>query len=91
MSTTHKEMNERFESWRKEHMASLIRMGYPEASRAFGDLGSIHWAAWQSAWQASRESLVIELPKEDSNIDYSGYVSLSEVEEAIHAAGVKTK
>ena len=46
--------------------------------------------AWY-AWQASRECLVIELPKEDLNIDYPGYVSLSEVEEAIHTAGVKYK
>lgn len=42
-------------------------------------------------WQASRECLVIDLPKEDLNIDYSGYVSLREVEDSIHAAGVKTK
>lgn len=50
--------NQQFEEWRNEQIASLIRMGYPDAARAFRDLGSIHW----SAWEASRAALVIELP-----------------------------
>lgn len=56
------------------------------SSDAYQMLKAAEWA-----WQASRDCLVIELPKEDLNIDYSGYVSLSEVEYSIHAAGVKTK
>lgn len=56
------------------------------SSDAYQMLKAAEWA-----WQASRECLVIDLPKEDLNIDYSGYVSLSEVEYSIHAAGVKTK
>lgn len=37
-----------FESWRKEQIASLVRMGYPDAAKAFGDLGSVQWAGWQA-------------------------------------------
>lgn len=102
MSMTHKEMNEKYESWRKEQIAYLVRTGYPEAARAFRDLGSIHWAAWQSAWQASRESLVVELPNrfDEKYQDYYDDVEggcfnearyIKDVHAVIHAAGVKTK
>ena len=56
------------------------------SSDAYQMLNAAEWA-----WQASRECLVVDLPKEDLNIDYSGYVSLSEVEESLAAAGVKYK
>lgn len=46
--------------------------------------------AW-SAWQASRAALVIELPPEDTNIDYHGYISRQDAVEAIEAAGLKVK
>lgn len=60
MST--EKMNSEFEVWRKEQIASLMRTGYPEAAKAFRDLGSIHWMAWQSSWQASRAAIDVELP-----------------------------
>jgi hypothetical protein len=40
--------NAAFEDWRKEQIASLVRMGYPDAAKAFRDLGSIQWAGWQA-------------------------------------------
>lgn len=45
---TGREENADFETWRKEQIASLIRMGYPEAAKAFRDLGSVQWAGWQA-------------------------------------------
>ena len=41
---------QKFEEWRKEQIASLVRMGYPDAAKAFRDLGSVQWAGWQAAW-----------------------------------------
>lgn len=46
--------------------------------------------AWW-AWQASREAIEVELPREDRNIDYSGYISKSETEAAIESLGLKVK
>lgn len=37
-----------FEAWRNEQIASLVRMGYPLAAKAFRDLGTIQWAGWQA-------------------------------------------
>ncbi len=45
---TGREENAEFETWRKEQIASLIRMGYPDAAKAFHDLGSVQWAGWQA-------------------------------------------
>ena len=42
------EENAEFETWRKEQIASLVRMGYPDAAKAFNDLGSVQWAGWQA-------------------------------------------
>lgn len=80
-------------------MSDLMR---EEMKKAYEDVVGEPWddaglhkqawcISWEKAWQASRETLFIELPKEDLNIDYPGYISLSEAEDAIHAAGVKTK
>ncbi len=41
--------SEQFEKWRKDQIASLIRTGHVEAAKAFEQLGSIHWMAWQSS------------------------------------------
>lgn len=88
-----KEANERFEQWRKEQISSLIRTGHLEAAKAFEQLGSIHWMAWQPAWSLSRESLVIELP----TITGYEYDPLADADyrarcrEAIEAAGLKVK
>jgi len=54
--------NQKFEEWRNEQIASLIRMGYPDAAKAFRNLGSIQWAGWQAGWQASRAAIEVELP-----------------------------
>lgn len=83
-----KEASEKFEQWRKEQIASLIRTGHLEAAKAFEQLGSIHWMAWQSAWSMSRESLAIELPTSDPlGVQYWK----TDVIEAIEAAGLKVK
>jgi len=57
--------NQKFDEWRNEQISSLIRMGYPDAAKAFRELGSIHWAGWQAAWIASRAAIEVELPAED--------------------------
>lgn len=44
--------------------------------------------AWKAAWMASRECLVIELPKSGIR---AGSAYISSCEAAVHAAGVKTK
>lgn len=94
MST--EKMNSEFEVWRKEQIASLMRTGYPEAAKAFRDLGSIHWMAWQSSWQASRVAIEVELPKceyADSASEYSkGHrQGIRACREAIGSLGLKIK
>lgn len=42
-------------------------------------------------WKASRAAIEVELPREDRNIDYSGYISKSETEAAIESLGLKVK
>ena len=85
---------QQFEDWRKEQIACLVRNGFLEAAKAFRNLGSIHWAAWD----ASRQSLVIELPQrcsyelqgmtDDANGDYLDY---SETVAATQLTGAKVK
>ena len=68
--------------------------GEPEFSTGMG-LTQMKW----EAWQASRETLVIELPKPRVARGYGEQVAdalgfndgINYCEEAIHAAGVKTK
>ena len=71
----------------------------PEDAVAFLETGSNGYrsvstkSAWW-AWQASRECLVIELPKEENYVQSSEtamFFLLEDVRETIHAAGVKTK
>lgn len=48
--------NEKFEAWREDQIAALVRMGYPDAAKAFRELGSIQWAGWQGrANQATQQ------------------------------------
>ena len=89
---SNEKMNSEFEVWRKEQIASLMRSGYPEAAKAFRDLGSIHWMAWQSSWQASRAAIEVELPKggsmwDDEPVD----ISRSDAVTAIESLGLKVK
>lgn len=83
-------MREEFEEWQLQTYCGgserLRKCKNDESYYYYTDV-QLKW----KAWQASRECLVIELPKEDLNIDYPGYVSLSEVGDAIHAVGVKTR
>lgn len=82
--------NQKFEDWRKEQIASLIRMGYPDAAKAFRDLGSVQWSGWQAAWQASREAVVIELPERDGvNMYGIDVFEKNDLIAVIEAAGVK--
>jgi hypothetical protein len=96
-----KEADEKFEQWRKEQIASLIRTGHLEAAKAFEQLGSIHWMAWQCAWQASRESLVITLPANRHELELSGedlvpdengsLIYLHDLIEHLEALGLKVR
>lgn len=88
--------NQKFEDWRNEQINSLVRMGYPDAAKAFRDLGTIHWAGWQAAWKASRESVMIELPDRMSakyclspGFDDVSYAR--DCQSAIEAVGLKVK
>lgn len=78
--------NKDFDSWRKEQIASLIRMGYPDAARAFNELGSVQWAGWQ-ARSALAESELAEVRAELDNcriaygllrVDYDALLSSAE-------------
>lgn len=56
-----------------------------------------YWRAFQAAWQASRECLVIELPagvhlsRDGLDEHYLAGDMRDQIVESIHAAGVKTK
>jgi hypothetical protein len=92
---------QKFEEWRKEQIASLVRMGYPDAAKAFRDLGSVQWAGWQAAWnelKAENESLRADAERyrwfrDCGNdwhkvvvIDSHGRIICEEVDAAIDAA-----
>lgn len=89
--------NQKFEEWRNEQIAALVRMGYQDAAKAFRDLGSVQWAGWWAGWQASRESLVIELPGKMPNeaageqADIWFNRAVDECGEAIVAVGLKVR
>lgn len=89
--------NQKFEEWRNEQINSLVRMGYPDAAKAFRDLGTIHWAGWQAAWKASRDSLVIDIPgkcefAEQDGAYHRGYrQGVRAMTDNVEAAGLKVK
>lgn len=86
-----KKMREEFEAWAD----SLAFRAYPlewdeEQSLYCNQKANI---AWQ-AWKASRESLVVELPSSWAPVSYEDEIRnemRGACEDAIHAAGVKTK
>lgn len=86
MST--EKMNAEFEIWRKEQIASLVRMGYPGAAKAFRDLGSVQWAGFQAGWIASRAAIEIDLPPSGGE---KGCFWREDVIEAIESIGLKVK
>lgn len=84
-------------------MSDLMR---EEMKKAYEDVVGEPWddaglhkqawcISWEKAWQASRETLAIELPKPDSDDgdswDQCFKSGVSQCRDAIHAAGVKTK
>ena len=82
--------NKEFNSWRKEQIASLIRMGYPDAARAFNELGSVQWAGWQ-ARSALAESELAELRAELDNCVRSWGLLRVEIDAAIARAELAEK
>lgn len=91
MST--EKMNSEFEVWRKEQIASLMRTGYPETAKAFRDLGSIHWMAWQSSWQASRAAIEVDLTevRKTTALPDRTWLLGNDVVSAIESIGLKVK
>lgn len=50
------------------------------------------WFAWQSAWQAARDSLVVELPKQETYDDpLSAHDAIQDCAKAIRAIGIRIK
>lgn len=82
--------NQKFEEWRKDQIASLMRMGYPDAAKAFRDLGSVQWAGFQAGWIASRAAIEVELPSAIDAPEFVGF-PFSETIESIESLGLKVK
>lgn len=56
------------------------------AQHEYAQMKSSAWFYFQKGWKASREALVVDLPKVIGSLMYS-----SDVYEAVEAAGVKVK
>lgn len=91
MST--EKMNAEFEVWRKEQIASLVRMYYPDAAKAFRDLGSVQWAGWQAGWIASRAAIEVDLTEARKTTALPDLTWLlgNDVLSAIESLGLKVK
>jgi hypothetical protein len=85
--------NQKFEEWRNEQIASMVRMGYLDAAKSFRDLGSVQWAGWQAGWQASRAAIEVELPEEGSMRGDGHFfeIGVEACKEAIESLGLKVK
>jgi hypothetical protein len=91
------QMREKFEAWAMKQAESM-RYSFPAGAVELNGLGdyAIVWVqgAWLG-WQASRAALVIKLPLPTKRAFHEydlGYnEALDHCEEAIQAAGVKTK
>ena len=82
---SNEKMREEFEKFRDARNAILESEGHKPGSK--WHVTNAHYPTWQ----ASRESLVIELP-DIKVVEYdAGYTVLEQCREAINAAGVKTK
>lgn len=96
-------MREEFEAWAVSHGfrnedKKLIK-SKDELSCALGTDGNFYYknvrvmAAWK-AWQASRAALCVELPhfeQYDDDMVSGAATAINDCQDAIHAAGVKTK
>lgn len=83
-------MREEFEAWLRTR-PEVLNIGFNKGTGRY--VLREDEERWE-AWQASRESLVIKLPKEDDYVQSSEtamFFLLEDVREAVHAAGVKTK
>ena len=79
-------MREEFEAWILEKHPILMLLQEPRGGYIDGRTD----AYWE-VWQASRESMAIELP-DIKVVEYdAGYTVLEQCRDAIRAAGVKTK
>ena len=83
-------MSAEFEVWRNEQIASLMRTGHVQAARAFRDLGSIHWMAWQSAWTLSRAAIEVELNAWGCEEGFD-VVDESDIRHQLESLGLKVK
>lgn len=71
---------------RRAKLAGLLIQGedWPGAYRRAEEI--LSWSCFEAGWQASREALVIDLPKVIGSLMYS-----SDVYEAVEAAGLRVK
>lgn len=84
------EQRARFEAWLESAGFDVRRYHHID-----GYHGNEQMAAWE-AWQAALDSAFVELPGYISSASNEGYMdgwnaALDECQDAIHAAGVKTK
>ena len=87
-------MREEFEAWAKHHYLLMDCVTDLQDGEYFDPEMQYAW----EAWQASRESLVIELPKRCDKMDgiavyteEGDFYHRHDVREAIEAAGLKVK
>lgn len=90
-------MREQFEEWHRNKFKDRLQNGQPTRDMHNGKYAERYTVAieqerWE-VWQASRDELVVELPRRGywGGYDQECYMEADEVEEAIHDAGVKTK
>ena len=77
-------MREEFEAWAGQYGYSLERDS--EAGGYYADSADLAW----SAWQASRATLVVELPQPFESDDFTMCDGV-ELHEALEAAGVRIR
>jgi hypothetical protein len=79
-------MRESFEEWHQ-----IEYPGATLARRRDGEYINLYVGMCLIGWQASRAAIEVELPLEDQNIDYPGYISKQDTESAIESLGLKVK
>ncbi|MFW3135572.1 hypothetical protein AB6V59_11790 [Serratia fonticola] len=99
-------MDKKTESLAREKFEERVRFHYqypelaiePEGSPCAGEyvctVRQDEWVQWKSAWTASRESLVVELPDHwgPESCDSAGYnQAIDECDEIIRSLGIRIK
>lgn len=87
---------EEFESWVKSKWPDTYLERIPEKHHLAGNYWEVNVQMTWVAWQASRETLVVELPAIDDpdcgqRVSFHLGAYKGQCRQAIHAAGVKTK